>query len=1693
MKKVNYLLLVATLFTIFFIPLALANPTLITDANNPVISAGIESNILQDPNNATIIDDWYRSNTQIYYTNTTNSTADNYGTPVLLSVFGSVAYFPYVVWDTATQKYYMFVQIGPGNSNIYLYNSTNKISWSEMNNGNPVLVSGATAATYQIFNPGVDIVNSSYWPMLIEGKANGATVFTESYCYSNLTELNWTKHLSSAAVINPGTGYGAGSAYLKYVPDYNALLWVSGYTTTSYWQIYDGGIFLNTDPTVSTNWIINSTPLITASSIPVADPTLAITNNSGGNTYNIILQYNYNQASLYQAFSNLSLDDFFVQSVSAGTSVPTTYTSGSNTIVVYNKTGIAAYTVPAGVSSLQFLDVAGGGSGGAQYGGGGGAGGVISGNISVYPGEILHISVGPGGVAVLGASITNGNNGGNSIIWNSTYSQTAIGGGYGTGIGAPGNGGPGGSGGGGAVPASGTTTGGSGTSGQGNNGGTGGRLGGGGGGGANGAGGAFSGNYGGSAGLGMFSNITGTNTSYAFGGNGVSWSAPATTTYSAYGAGNGGVLSTVAGGDATSPGSGGGGTGSYGNSGKGADGIVVISYITPSPPVASYTMSNTTGTGTAIVNFTDTSTNSPTSWQWGYKNVTGNNTWVNGPTTEFPTITFGIGNWTTNLTATNAGGSNTFQNLTFVNVTGASLPTPSFTANQTTYTDYPMAVQFTDTSAGGPTAWNYSFGDKYTSTLQNPVHVYTVAGNYTVTMNSSNAYGVGSNVVGYINLTSDVDSNVVSWMHLNTNYTDIQGNSWSGTGNPSISNTYYKFGAGSLGFTANTQYISSPSSNTWNLGTPSQSDEIEFWVYVTGNGGPQLRTLITRQTGTANTNGWGLLSGNADNLYGWYMGSTSNETPTFTISKNIWHHIVGVFSATNITTYEDGSVVSTGIRPAGSYDTPNPLILGNPAGAAPTFYVDEFRMSTNTPRFTAAFSPPYAQYAGNLYAAYANQNPNATLLYKSWPLMDALPVYNSTPHYRTIQIMNVTNATSITTGLSYQTAFVYPGTPIVNATNYADLQLTNVSTDYVNGIVYFTVSRSSGLGMSALFANRTNLVDIPMVYYNYTTQTVINTSWANGTIYNNQPASVTYPVTNYYLTPVPTGTWTIYSNITANATVVGLGSPIQFTDNSLGEPAGWTTYGWAFGDGGTSTMQNPLYTYGSIGNYTVTYTSSLIANASVTNTTTMYINVTTAPPAAPVASFTSSTQIAAVGSAVQFNDTSANTPTAWTWAFGDGSGSSLQNPKHAYSAVGNYTVNLTATNAQGSNTISQTNYMQIKSSLSGFTRQDLTMSPQYVLTLKVVDSSTNLPIPSASVLDSNGGNYTTTTGTFSLTYPYSTIVVYVSATGYTSNSASYVMYASQSQTIQLTKSTTPSTSQTTFYIPQQVRFILMDQNSNYLTGVSMTATPLNFTAPVNWTQTLIGINPSVNLNGTTLSGVTGTDGSWAAPMLASFQYQFQLTGGADNLNYNFTLYPSQTEYTLMIPVGITAIPTSAANVVSYSLSNSSISNTSQYFNMSYTDTSSAGTSSLTFAVYNSTGAVMASQSYTGSAANSEVFSRVVTVTAGQSYTYGLYANQNTYGWINQTQTVTLQNQIALIGAAPGWVEEWLAIGLIIIFAACFSLFSKPFALIIIPTLTWYFQYEVGWLPASFLSNIALGSLLVVAVLLYIRSRENMIQ
>ncbi|MBL4654650.1 MAG: PKD domain-containing protein, partial [Bacteroidia bacterium] len=88
-----------------------------------------------------------------------------------------------------------------------------------------------------------------------------------------------------------------------------------------------------------------------------------------------------------------------------------------------------------------------------------------------------------------------------------------------------------------------------------------------------------------------------------------------------------------------------------------------------------------------------------------------------------------------------------------------------------------------------------------------------------------------------------------------------------------------------------------------------------------------------------------------------------------------------------------------------------------------------------------------------------------------------------------------------------------------------------------------------------------------------------------------------------------------------------------------------------------------------------------------------YDIIISSPSDPPIASFISDIQKTCDG-VIAFTDLSGNDPTSWLWDFGDGNTDSTQNPSNTYSSPGTYTVVLICTNTNGSDTSTQSNYIE---------------------------------------------------------------------------------------------------------------------------------------------------------------------------------------------------------------------------------------------------------------------------------------------------------------------------------------------------------------------------------------------------------------
>jgi PKD repeat protein len=149
---------------------------------------------------------------------------------------------------------------------------------------------------------------------------------------------------------------------------------------------------------------------------------------------------------------------------------------------------------------------------------------------------------------------------------------------------------------------------------------------------------------------------------------------------------------------------------------------------------------------------------------------------------------------------------------------------------------------------------------------------------------------------------------------------------------------------------------------------------------------------------------------------------------------------------------------------------------------------------------------------------------------------------------------------------------------------------------------------------------------------------------------------------------------------------------VTVTDTSKNSPGTWR---WTFGDGTAAIFQRnpPPHVYHDPGPYTITL---VVQNGGGTSTATAAINVLPAPTEAnPDFSAAPRSGEVPPNLSVDFQDLSTNGATSWSWTFGDGGTSTLQDPSHSYTASGSYDVTLTVSDGTTSNSQTKADFIVV--------------------------------------------------------------------------------------------------------------------------------------------------------------------------------------------------------------------------------------------------------------------------------------------------------------------------------------------------------------------------------------------------------------
>lgn len=233
-----------------------------------------------------------------------------------------------------------------------------------------------------------------------------------------------------------------------------------------------------------------------------------------------------------------------------------------------------------------------------------------------------------------------------------------------------------------------------------------------------------------------------------------------------------------------------------------------------------------------------------------------------------------------------------------------------------------------------------------------------------------------------------------------------------------------------------------------------------------------------------------------------------------------------------------------------------------------------------------------------------------------------------------------------------------------------------------------------------------------------TGQTVMHTYTEPGTYsitlaIDNPAGRFTKTFSNYITVTTPPA-----AHFSVDRTGGELPLTVRFTDQSTG---GITSWHWDFGDGTTSSLQNPQHTYTKKGDYTVTLKAENRYGAA---TTQKHNLITT--DRHPVVDFSADRQRGGAPLTVSFTDLSGGSPNQWRWDFGDGRSSIQQHPTHTYNHPGTFRVSLSASGANVAGSLSRTGYVVVREQPEAAFDADRTFGPA-PLTVRFSDRSAGGP------------------------------------------------------------------------------------------------------------------------------------------------------------------------------------------------------------------------------------------------------------------------------------------------------------------------------------------------------------------------------
>jgi PKD repeat protein len=558
-----------------------------------------------------------------------------------------------------------------------------------------------------------------------------------------------------------------------------------------------------------------------------------------------------------------------------------------------------------------------------------------------------------------------------------------------------------------------------------------------------------------------------------------------------------------------------------------------------------------------------------------------------------------------------------------------ALPVVNFSLPATSCIDNPTV--FTNSTTGATTfAW--SFGDGGTDVLENPSHVYTATGTYTVELIATSIIGCKDSIEQTIQLTAPPVANFsttpdsgcapLSVSFVNGSSGDFISFTWDLGNGTTVTDTTPVAQVYQQGLYDTTYYIS--------LTVTNQCASVGYFDSVVVNPipvvdfGPNLNEGCSPFTPLFNNTS----TGNSD-VYTWDFGDGG---PTSNLVNPNNHTF---FTGDSDTTF---IVTLIGVNECGSDTMSHPIVV-----------------HPNT--VTAFFNTSTTSGCAPHTVSFTNYSTGGTFI--TWNFGDGNTSTQTSPTHTYLTAGTYTCYQYVNNGCSYDTTSMvitvnpppslsFTPSPIITCANQP-ITFNNTSVNAVNFDWFF------GDGDSSNLVSPSHSFDTAGVY----TVMLIGTSTTFGC------RDTTTLNVNINSLPIP--------QFVTNVAFGCMPLPINFANNSSNS----NFYTWNFGDGNTSVQANPSHTYANQGIYTITLVAENLNGCkdSITGQVNVYPK--------PVASFVMSSQYSCnfpVDVNMINNSTGAD---AYQWDLGNGTTTAINNPQANYTANGPYTVSLIASNTFG--------------------------------------------------------------------------------------------------------------------------------------------------------------------------------------------------------------------------------------------------------------------------------------------------------------------------------------------------------------------------------------------------------------------------